>query len=154
MFKPWPLALAITLAAVPTAFAWAEGSAQQQLLRFDLPAASLAHTLNAIARQGGQVMSLDPALVVGKQASAIQGEMSALQAVQEALAGSGLQLIVTGSGTFSVVPAVDAKGALELGATNINSVGLGETTEGSGSYTTGAVTIGKTPQSLRRTPSR
>ena len=54
MFKPWPLALAITLAAVPTAFAWAEGSAQQQLLRFDLPAASLAHTLNAIARLGGQ----------------------------------------------------------------------------------------------------
>jgi len=152
VFKPWPLALAIALATAPTAVVQAQGSAQQQRQRFDLPAASLAQTLNTIARQGGQVMSLDPALVVGKQAPAIQGEMSALQAVQQALVGSGLQLIVTGSGTFSVVPTVDAKGALELGATNINSVGLGETTEGSGSYTTGAVTIGKTPQSLRRTP--
>ena len=151
MFKPWPLALAITLATAPAAHVWAQGSVQQQQ-RFDLPAASLAQTLNAIARQGGQVMSLDPALVAGKQAPAIQGQMSPLQAVQQALAGSGLQAIVTGSGTFSVVPAVDAEGALELGATNINSQGLGETTEFTNSYTTGAVTIGKTPQTLRETP--
>ncbi|MFD2643137.1 TonB-dependent siderophore receptor [Pseudomonas japonica] len=150
MFKPWPLALAIALAAVPTAFARAEGSSQQQVQRFDLPAAGLAQTLNAIARQSGQVISLDPALVAGKQAPAIQGEMSVLQALQRALAGKGLQVVVTGSGTFSVVPAV--AGALELGATNVNGTGLGETTEGSGSYTTGAVTIGKTAQSLRQTP--
>jgi outer membrane receptor for ferric coprogen and ferric-rhodotorulic acid len=150
LFKPWPLALAIALAAAPSAFVRAEGAAEQQLQRFDLPAASLAQTLNAIARQGGQVMSLDPALVAGKQAPAIRGEMSVQQALQRALAGKGLQVIVTGSGTFSVVPAVD--GALELGATNVNGTGLGETTEGSGSYTTGAVTIGKTPQSLRQTP--
>lgn len=151
MFKPWPLALAIALAATPAAFARAEG-AQQQSLRFDLPAASLAQTLNAIARQSGQVISLDPALVAGKQAAAIRGEMSALQALQQALAGNRLQVIVTGSGTFSVIPQVEAEGSLELGATSINGVGLAETTEGSGSYTTGAVTIGKTPQSLRNTP--
>ncbi|MDF0731631.1 TonB-dependent siderophore receptor [Pseudomonas entomophila] len=152
MLKPWPLALAIALAVAPTAFVRADGPVQQQVQRFDLPAASLAQTLNAIARQGGLVMSLDPALVAGKQAPAIHGQMSALQALQLALANSGLQVIVTGSQTFTVAPAVDANGALELGATRINSVGLGETTEGSGSYTTGAVTIGKTPQSLRQTP--
>ncbi|MDH0301841.1 MULTISPECIES: TonB-dependent siderophore receptor [unclassified Pseudomonas] len=152
MLKPWPLALAIALATAPSAFVRAEGAAQQQLQRFDLPAAGLAQTLNVIARQGGLVLSLSPALVAGKQAPAIQGEMSALQALQQALAGSGLQLIVTGGQTVTVAPAVDAKGALELGATSINSTGLGETTEGSGSYTTGAVTIGKTPQTLRHTP--
>ena len=152
MLKPWPLALAIALAAAPTAFVQAEGSVQQQVQRFDLPAAGLAETLNAIARQSGQVISLDPGLVAGKRAPAIHGEMSALQALQRALAGNDLQVIVTGGGTFSVVPAVDADGALELGATSINSTGLNETTEGSGSYTTGAVTIGKTAQSLRRTP--
>ena len=152
MFKPWPLALAIALAAAPTAFARAEGSQQQQLLRFDLPAASLAHTLNAIARQSGQVISLDPALVAGKQAPAIRGEMSVVQALQQALAGSRLQVIVTGSGSFSVMPAVESQGAMELGATSINGTVLGETTEGSGSYTTGAGTIGKTAQSLRNTP--
>jgi len=152
VFKPWPLALAIALAALPTAFARAEGSQQQQLLRFDLPAASLAHTLNAIARQSGQVISLDPALVAGKQARAIRGEMSVLQALQQALAGNRLQVIVTGSGSFSVMPAIETSGVMELGPTSINGTGLSETTEGSGSYTTGAVTIGKTPQTLRNTP--
>ncbi|WP_028694424.1 TonB-dependent siderophore receptor [Pseudomonas cremoricolorata] len=152
MFKPWPLALAIALATLSAAPAWAEGSAQQQQQRFDLPAASLAQTLNAIARQGGQVMSLNPALVAGKRAPAIRGQMSPLQAVQQALAGSGLQAIVTGNGTFSVETAVDTEGALELGATTIDSQTLGETTEFSGSYTTGAVTIGKTAQTLRQTP--
>jgi outer membrane receptor for ferric coprogen and ferric-rhodotorulic acid len=41
---------------------------------------------------------------------------------------------------------------LQLGATSISSDRLGETTEHSGSYTTGAVTIGKAPQSIRHTP--
>ena len=152
MLKPWPLALAIALAAAPSAFVRADGSVQHAVQRFDLPAAGLAETLNAIARQSDQVIALDPALVAGKYAPAIQGEMSALQAMQRALRGSGLQVIVTRSGTFSVAPAVDAGGALELSATDINSSGLGETTEGSGSYTTGAVTLGKTARSLRETP--
>ncbi|QXI40677.1 TonB-dependent siderophore receptor [Pseudomonas xantholysinigenes] len=152
MLKPWPLAVAITLAIAPTACIRAEDATQQQQQYFDLPPASLALTLNAIARQSGLVMSLDPALAAGKQAPAIRGQMSGMQALQQAVVGSGLQVIVTGNQTFSVAPAVDAQGALELGATSVNSTGLGETTEGSGSYTTGTVTIGKTPQSLRRTP--
>lgn len=45
-----------------------------------------------------------------------------------------------------------AGSAMELGATSISSEMLGETTEHSGSYTTGAVTIGKMPQTLRHTP--
>lgn len=152
MLKPWPLALAIALAVTPTAFLRAESSVQQQVQRFDLPAASLAETLNAIARQSGQMISLDPGLVAGKQAPALHAEMSVLQALQTALAGSGLQVVITGSGTITVMPAVEAGDALELGATSINSTGLGETTESTGSYTSGAVTIGKVAQSLRQTP--
>ncbi|WP_394560013.1 TonB-dependent siderophore receptor [Aquipseudomonas alcaligenes] len=146
MFKPWPLALAIALAAAPLAAVHAEPTA-----RYDLPAASLAQTLNAIARQSGQVVSLDPALVQGKQAPAIHGEMSAEQALQQALQGSGLELRSTASGTYSVQPAADSS-AVELGASQISASELGSTTEGTGSYTTGAVTIGKRAQSLRETP--
>lgn len=153
MFKPWPLALAIALTSgLSMAIAHAESNLQQQLLNFELPAAGLGTTLNAIARQSGQVMSLDPALVANKRAPAIVGAMSTLQALQRALGDSGLQVIVTSSGAFSVVPAVQAQGALELGATNINGMGLSEVTEGSGSYTSGAVTLGKTARSLRETP--
>ncbi len=45
-----------------------------------------------------------------------------------------------------------APATLNLAPTNINSQVLGTTTENTGSYTTGAVTIGKSAQSLRETP--
>ncbi|MBM7062646.1 TonB-dependent siderophore receptor [Pseudomonas sp. UL073] len=154
MPKPWPRALAIALAlaaATPFGVAHSDPVSQQQVLRFDLPPASLAETLNAIARQSGQVVSLEPALVRGKQAPAVRGEFTVVQALQQALAGSGLQLRLTETGNFSVQPAAEA-GAVELGATSVNASGLGVTTEGSGSYTTGAVSIGKGEHRLREIP--
>lgn len=150
MFEPWPRALALTLSL---ACASTLAIAEQRLIRFDLPAASLAETLNAIARQSGQVVSLEPVLVRGKQAPAIRGEMTAEQALQQALQGSGLELRSTESGTYSVQPKAEGDGALELGATSINASGLGATTEGTGSYTTGSTsTATKMAMSLRETP--
>ncbi|MCY1336146.1 Ferripyoverdine receptor [compost metagenome] len=154
MFRPWPLTLVIALAtAGPLGLVRADSSVQQQVLRFDLPAASLAQTLNAIARQSDQVVSLEPVLVRGKQAPAIHGEMTAAQALQRALEGSGLRLRTTAGGNYGVEPAGDDSGALELGATSINAASLGASTEGTGSYTTGAMqTATKLPLSIRETP--
>lgn len=154
MLKPWPLALAVALAAgLPLTTALADSSEQQQALTFDLPAASLGATLNAIARQSGQVVSLDPALVSGKQAAAIRGTMTAPDAMRQALAGSGLRLVVTDGGSFSVVAAGESADALELGPTTVTGAQLGATTEGTSSYTTGsASTATKMNLSLRETP--
>lgn len=151
MFEPWPrtLALSLSLACASTL-----AVAEQRLIRFDLPAASLAQTLNAIARQSGQVVSLDPALVQGKQAPAISGEMTAEQALQQALQGSGLELRSTQSGTYSVQSKANGDGALELGTTTINGNGLGAVTEGTGSLTTAGPVTAATGLnlSLRETP--
>ncbi len=156
MQNPWPraLAAALTLAALtPCAYAQSAPATQQQTLYYDLPAGSLATTLNAIARQAGQVVSLDPALVEGKQAPAVRGELSTLQALQQALQGSGLELRTTASGNFSVAPIIEANGALQLGTLSVSSNGMGAVTEGSGSYTTGAMqTATKLPLSIRETP--
>ena len=146
MPKPWPRALAIAIAlatAGPFGYAHSEPATQQQTLRFDLPAASLAETINAIARQSGQVVSLEPVLVRGKQAPAIRGELTVVQALQQALNGSGLELRVTASGNFSVQPVAEGGGALELGSISVYAREQGATTEGSGSYAARAVTIGK-----------
>lgn len=157
MLKPWPLALAIALASgLPLVAVHAESTVQQQVLTFDLPAASLGETLNAIARQSGQVISLDPQLVSGKRASAVRGSMTVQQAMQQALAGSGLHLIVTDGGNFSVLPSVQTSAALELSAVNISGKAPGATTEGTGLYTTYSsssstrlnLTPKETPQSL------
>ena len=148
MINTWPRTLSVAVALATLA-----SPALAQNLTFDLPAGPLASTLNAIAGQSGQIISLEPALVQGKQAPSVSGQMSAEQAMQRALAGSGLQLRVTAQGNFSVEPVVgDGSAALQLGATSIVERSDSTTTEGSGSYAARAVTIGKGTHSLKEIP--
>nr|WP_256930334.1 TonB-dependent receptor [Pseudomonas sp. D1HM] len=125
---------------------------QAQELSFNLPAGPLGNTLNAIASKSGQIVSLEPALVQGKQAPAVIGRMSPEQAMNRALTGSQLQLRITGQGNFSVEPAAQDSGALQLGVTSIVERSLDPTSEGSGSYTPRTVTIGKGAHTLKETP--
>ncbi|MBA6118903.1 TonB-dependent siderophore receptor [Pseudomonas putida] len=145
MHNLWPRAL--PLVAALTSF-----SAHAYTLSFDLPAASLATTLNRIASQSGTIIALEPALVRDKQAPAVVGQMSAEQAMQTALVGSGLQLRITSSGHFSVTPANQVGDALELSSTTIIDNYLDPTSEGSGAYAARAVTLGKGTHSLKEIP--
>lgn len=145
MHNLWPRAL--PLVAALTSF-----STHAHTLSFDLPAASLATTLNRIASQSGTIIALEPALVRDKQAPAVVGQMSAEQAMQTALVGSGLQLRITSSGHFSVTPANQVGDALELSSTTIIDNYLDPTSEGSGAYAARAVTLGKGTHSLKEIP--
>jgi outer membrane receptor for ferric coprogen and ferric-rhodotorulic acid len=149
VFNPWSHPLCVTVALATLA---GPALAQAQTLSFNLAAGPLASTLNTIASQGGQIISLEPALVQGKQAPAVIGQMSAEEALQRALAGSGLQLRVTAHGNYSVEPAATGSAPLQLGATNIIESSLDATTEGSGSYAARAVTIGKGTHTLKEIP--
>lgn len=149
MFNPWPHTLS---AAVALAILASPALAQAQDPSFNLPAGPLASTLNAIASQSGHIVSLEPSLVQGKQAPAVIGRMPAAEAMQRALAGSGLQLRVTEQGNFSVEPVTDGNTTLQLGATNIVERSIDATTEGSGSYAARAVTIGKGTHTLKEIP--
>lgn len=153
MLKPWPLALAVALASgLPLAVVHAESTVQQQLLTFDLPSASLGATLNAIARQSSQVVSLDPQLVSGKQAPAVRGSMTAQQAMQQALAGSGLQLEVTASGNFSVRHAQEASRVLELDSTSVIGQAYSSVSPDDGYVAKRATAGSKTDTPLIETP--
>ncbi len=155
MYTPWPRALAVAIAlaaANPSLMAIAAPEVAQQVLHFDLPAASLARTLNAITSQSGQVISLPSALVADKRAAALRGDMTVVQALQQALAGTGLELRITDSGNFSVQPQAQGGSALELGATTVNAQALSATSEGTQSYAARAVTIGKGTQTLKEIP--
>ncbi|MFJ3260711.1 TonB-dependent siderophore receptor [Pseudomonas sp. NPDC086581] len=149
MSSPWPRAFAtafVLVANAPSLFA-----AEPALLHFELPAASLATTLNAIARQSGEVISLDPSLVRDQRAPAVQSDLSVAQALEQALAGSNLRLKVTASGAYSV-EAAPVDGAVELDSTTVTAQGLDATSEGSGSYAARATTIGKGEQKLKDIP--
>ncbi|MBB5608159.1 MULTISPECIES: TonB-dependent receptor [unclassified Janthinobacterium] len=95
------LALAFALPAVPP-LAYAQTEIQ---LPFHLAADNLDKSLAQIARQAGVVLSYDPQLVRLKQAPAISGNYGVQTALRQALAGSGLELVIAADGTYTLRPA-------------------------------------------------
>lgn len=112
LFRPSLLAAAIAFGSLPLA-ALAD--------TYQLPAAPLASTLNKIASEAGIVLSIDPALTAGKTAQPVRGDYDALAALNTALQGSGLQLVQSSAGTYSLEPL--AQDAMNLPTTSINARG-------------------------------
>lgn len=110
LFRPRLLVAAIAIAGLPLA-----ASAEQ----YQLPAAPLASTLNHITSEAGIVLSIDPALTAGKTAQPVQGDYDAIGALNAALRGSGLQLVRSDAGTYSLAPL--PQDALTLPTTNIDA---------------------------------
>jgi len=103
LFRPGLLAAAISLASVCTP-ALADS--------YQLPAAPLASTLTQIASQAGIVLSIDPALTANKQSAPVAGDYDALEALHQALQGSGLQLQQNSAGSYNLAPVPQAAVAL------------------------------------------
>lgn len=126
---------------------------------YDLPAGPLSTALNHIAREGGLTLTADAQLVDGRQAAAVRGRFPAAEALRRALQGSGLELMSTPAGVYTLrlanasaaasLPA--AAGDYSLREVRVAARRAGET-EGTQSYTSDALTIGKTAQSPRELP--
>ncbi|MCA1326883.1 TonB-dependent siderophore receptor [Herbaspirillum sp. alder98] len=69
---------------------------------YQLAAGPLGTTLMQIAQQSGQAIAVDPALVRGRQAQPIAGNLTAAQAVQQAIGASDLELQQTDNGTLTL----------------------------------------------------
>jgi outer membrane receptor for ferric coprogen and ferric-rhodotorulic acid len=131
--------------------AWAESVAAEQ--DFAIAAGSLESALNSFAATTGVSVSFSPETVRGLQSPGVQGRFAPDQALDRLLAGSGLQVSRQASGNYSLLPPSEAGSPLQLDTTSITGVGLGETTEGTGSYTTASTsTATGLPLSIRETP--
>lgn len=106
-FRPAPFRH--TLLALTVACAGHVGLAHAEA--YQLPAGPLAPTLNQIASQAGVTLSIDPALTEGKRSAPVSGDYEALDALNQALRGTGLQLQGQG-GAYSLTPAAEAAMAL------------------------------------------
>ncbi|WP_220814892.1 TonB-dependent siderophore receptor [Pseudomonas paralcaligenes] len=126
------------------------GMATAAPVTLDIPAQDLAGALRAFSDQSGIQVLYEPSLLEGKRAGAVSGQMDSSAAVSRLLQGSGLRYRME-DGALLLLPPSDGS-TVELGATDINSTGLGATTENTGSYTTGSVSIGKLPASIKDTP--
>ncbi|MBK5005490.1 TonB-dependent siderophore receptor [Pseudomonas sp. S32] len=146
------LGLGLAASSLCPALALAAVASQSPQTEWAIPAGPLAPALDQLARQGGLNLAFDANALQGKTTHGVHGRHDSASALAIMLQGSDVQAQQQGDNSFLLMPVMDAGNALELGATSISSDRLGETTEHSGSYTTGAVTIGKMPQTLRGTP--
>lgn len=119
LLRPSCLALALScaLAAAPAQADTAPATAAA-VHDYQLDAGALGTTLNRIAAQAGRTLSVDPALVRGRQAPAIHGALSLQQAAAQALQGSGLELASTASGALTV-QAASAPGVQRIGTLRV-----------------------------------
>lgn len=136
------LGLAMTLAVTPYV--------QAQEWTLNIPAQPLAQALQTLGQQTNLQIIYSPESIQNLRSSALNGRYQEDDSLSALLKGTGLRHQRDGNTVTLLAPATG--NAMELAPTSINGQRLGATTEGSNSYTTGAVTIGKGEHSLRETP--
>ena len=138
--------------ALPLAVMAQTPASDTQARDWNIAPGPLATVLDQFARQASISLSYDATSVAGKTSPGLNGALDSQQALSQLIQGQGLQAQRQSNNTWLLLPQVADTGALNLGATTVTGEHLGVTTDGSGSYTTGAVTIGKGAHSLRETP--
>ncbi|EEF23814.1 conserved hypothetical protein, partial [Ricinus communis] len=146
------LGACVAASALPYTASAQEPGSERQARAWNIAPGPLAGALDQFARQAGISLSYDAGSVAGKSSPGLSGTLAPQQALNRLLQGQGLQAQSQGQNAWLLLPQQQAGSTLNLGATTITGDRLGATTEGTGSYTTGAVTIGKGEHSLRRTP--
>jgi len=129
LLRPSLLAVAIAL-TTPLASTHLIAAEQASSVRaYNLPAGPLSSALNQIASQAGLTLAVDPSLASGRTSSPVQGQFDASGALRQALRGTGLQLVQSSVGSYSLMAAPE--GTVALPETTIQGQGVaGETAWG------------------------
>jgi outer membrane receptor for ferric coprogen and ferric-rhodotorulic acid len=153
--------LALGSAAIPSqAMAQSTAAAISGQVTLNIPAQPLKSALRAFAGATHLQLVYTSDLVAGLGSGGVSGSYAPAAALQQLLAGSGLVSRFTSPGVVTleklsadgakVIGTVEVEGAKTAG---VNGSTDPTATEGSGSYTTDAMSIGsKTAQSIRETP--
>lgn len=145
------LSLHMALGALPL-LAVMPAWAQQQIQSYDIPAGPLGQVLSRYAREAGVSIAFNAGQVSALHSQGLKGSYSLADGFAQLLYGSGLQAQASSDG-YLLVALPAGSGSLELGTTRIDGQHLGDTTEGTGSYTTGSMqTATKLALSIRETP--
>lgn len=164
------VAQGLVLGASPVA---AQGVSAERTLSFNIPAGSVRDALRAYADATGLQLVYNASLDTAGASTGVSGTMTPRDALARLLAGTGLSYRFVNATTVTIENAVTADGERVLGAVRVEGAQDGAygragqaagvngvngsrditATEGTGSYTSGALTIGsKAPQSIKDTP--
>ncbi|MCE1061641.1 TonB-dependent siderophore receptor [Pseudomonas plecoglossicida] len=125
---------------------WAQG------VNFDIAAQSLPNALRALGEQADVQFIYNASEMADLRGNEVRGSYTVDAAVAKLLRGLPVSYSLEGDTLTLVRRERPASSALELGTTSITGNTLGVTTEGSNSYTTGGVTIGKSEHKLKDIP--
>jgi len=93
---------AVVALVLSCGLAWAVDSVGAARYRIDQPAQPLGESLRAIARQTGLSVLFDPGKVSGRTSKAVVGQLTAAEAINQALEGSGLDAIAMPDGSIVI----------------------------------------------------
>ncbi|SEJ73970.1 TonB-dependent siderophore receptor [Achromobacter sp. NFACC18-2] len=144
---------AFALAApVAVASAWPAAAMAQTpgAIAFSVPAGPLSAALGTFGAQAGVMVASDPGLTAGVTTRGVSGVHGVDAALERLLLGTGLQAVARAEGGYRLRQAPAAGPTAMLAPVMVT--GDATTTEGTGSYTSPAVTIGKTAQALKDIP--
>ncbi|WP_410481711.1 TonB-dependent siderophore receptor [Pseudomonas plecoglossicida] len=133
----------------------ASANASAALVSYSIPAGPLGAAINQFATASGVIVSFSNEEVAGLASQGLHGSYAVEHGFAQLLQGTGLQVQQAGDKHYMLV-SPSQNGTLELAATTVSSVGLGATSEGTGSYTTGSANTAtglrlsarETPQSV------
>lgn len=156
---------AILATTAVAAVAMPSAAVAQQQTSYDIPAGPLAGALTRLAEEGGIRLVYDSALADGRTSGGAKDARSVAQALSLVLEGTGLVARMTGAGAYTIEPAPQGgRATITLGTVRVQGTVDGgdaltqsltsdpAATEGTGSYAARAISIFKTPQSLKETP--
>ncbi len=130
--------------------AWAAPA--QAAHSYSIASGSLSQVLARFASEGGITLQYPSELTRNLTSPGLQGNYGIEEGFLRLLSGTGLQAVRRGDNVYGLEPLADGSAALSLEPLNINGLQDAATTEGSGSYTSSAVTIGKGTQRLKDIP--
>ena len=154
------MATVLGAALPPQAMAQSTAAATAEKVNLNIAAQPLKNALRTFAGVTHLQLVYTSELVAGLTSGAVSGSYAPAAALQQLLAGSGLAYRFTSPGVVTlekisadgakVIGTVEVEGAKTAGA---NGSSDPTATEGTGSYTTDAMSVGsKTAQSIRETP--
>jgi outer membrane receptor for ferric coprogen and ferric-rhodotorulic acid len=149
-----PALLASLLAAAPLLLspsAQAQSVAREQTRSYAIPAGNLDQALNRFASEAGILLSVDSRLTAGKTSQGLSGNFTLKEGFAQLLAGTGLRAINVGSNYALEAPTSDDS-ALQLKPSTVTGTQRGSTTEGTGSYASPVLSIGKGEKNIKEIP--
>ena len=96
----------------------------QAEMRFDIPAGALGTALTQFASAAAVTLSFEPSSVQALHSPGLHGRYSADAGLRQLLAGSRLQVLKQGSGSYSLLPMVGDDSTLQLDTTSVTGTAV------------------------------